>query len=127
MNTFATLDDFKDYSGLTEIPDNASFLIKRANELVYFRIEQNFNPNKEKHVEAAKNAVCSQVMFWISANASPTDSAINTGFSLGDLSMNAGEGASSNPTKLCPLSLAYLRSEGLTYKGLGSACIGEGI
>lgn len=127
MLTFATINDFKEYSGLNEVQENTQFLLNRANELVFFRIEQNLNQKLERHIEAAKKAVCAQVMFWTSANVSPVDVATSSGFSLGDLSMNESSAGSTSPTKLCPLSLAYLRNEGLTYKGLYNTCLGQEV
>lgn len=119
MLTFATLDDFKEYSGIKEDPENIQFFINRANELVYFRVEHNYNANNPRHVEAVKNAVCAQVMFWVTANVSPVDISAHQGFTLGDLSVSSGKAEEVKPTSLCMLSLAYLRKEGLTYKGLG--------
>lgn len=114
----ATLDDYKAYSGQSNFPENITFLLARANELIYARIQYTFNPNKEAHVTAAKNAVCAQILFWVNANISPFDISVGGGYSLGDLSVSASESSHSSPTSICPMALVYLRSECLTYKGI---------
>lgn len=117
MVTLATLDDYKTFSGKTDVPENISFLLSRANDLIYHRIQYVFKPGSERHTSAAKSAVCAQVMYWVESNISPADLSTGFGYSLGDLSVTKDNATPTNPTAICPLALSYLRSECLTYKG----------
>lgn len=118
---FATTEDLMRFKGSEELPDNAPFLLDRANDLVEAMIRPNYNPNNDWHRKAARNAVCAQVSYWINTGTSPDDDSSFGSYTLGDLSVSgrsSGSDGGSKPYALSPLALSYLRSECLLYKGV---------
>ena len=118
MPVLATLDDYKRFTNSNDAPDNVEFLLTIANDLIYHHIQHTYNSGLARHVVAATNAVCAQVMYWVTSNISPADLSTGFGYSLGDLSVTKDGSTPTNPTAICPLALSYLRGEYLTYKGV---------
>ena len=113
---FITPSELATYLG-TEAPSNAGTLIARASELVYMAIKHRYNPDRVGHLEAAKMATCAQVQDWIEREASAISSDNVTSYSLGSLSVSyANDDIYRN--KMCLMSVRYLHSQCLLYKGL---------
>lgn len=118
---FATTEDLMRFRGVEELPENASFLLDRANDLIGPMIRPNYNPNNAWHRDSARNAVCAQVFYWINTGTSPDDDSDFGSYTLGDLSVSgrsSGSDGGKNPNALSPLALSYLRSACLLYKGV---------
>ena len=118
---FATTEDLMLFRVSSELPENASFLLDRANDLIGSMIRPNYKPSNELHRNAARNAVCAQASYWINTGTSPDDELDFGSYTLGDLSVSgrgSGSAGGTRPSALSPLALRYLRSECLLYKGV---------
>lgn len=117
---YATLTDLINFMGVSQdaLPTNVQTLLNRANDIIEGKISRNYNPKREKHVNAAKNAVCAQTQFWIDNNVSPSSDGSVTGYSLGDLSMSYDANSRKAASSICPLAKDYLNDAYLLYLGL---------
>lgn len=116
---YATPQDVADYMGkqLEDLPKNLDILVKRASELVQIAMRQNYNPDEEEHVEAAKLAVCSQCQNWIETEISPVSNNNIASYSLGELSITYSD-VDKYSNKLCLTATRYLNYKHLLYKGM---------
>ena len=116
---YATPQDVADYMGkqLADLPKNLDILVKRASELVQIAMRQNYNPDEEEHVEAAKLAVCSQCQNWIETEVSPVSNNNIASYSLGELSITYSD-VDKYSNKLCLTATRYLNYKHLLYKGM---------
>ena len=116
---YATKADLLKYMGKEEgeLPKNVEVLISRASELVCIAMRNNYNPNNDEHVEAAKFAVCAQCQDWIEREVSAVANNNVQSFSLGELSITYSD-VDKYSNKLCATSMRYLNHKHLTYKGM---------
>lgn len=115
----ATPDDLASYMGkeVSELPDGIAIVLKRASEVVQVAMRDNYNPNYESHVEAAKLAVCAQAQFWLENDLNPVSSGEISSYSLGELSVTYSDAAKLT-NKLCATAFRYLNYKHLLYKGM---------
>lgn len=116
---YATKADLAKYMGKQEdeLPANVEILITRASELVCIAMRNNYNPENEKHVEAAKLAVCAQCQDWIEREVSAVANENIASFSLGELSITYSN-VDKYSNKLCATSIRYLSYKHLLFKGM---------
>ena len=121
---YATVNDFLEFAGIDEssAPENAETLIRWANDIIMSAVKMNFNPSKEAHVLAVRNAICAQVSYWIETGTNPANDSEATSYSLGELSVSLGKSSPSGESQkcgmICTFALTYLRNEYLLYRGL---------
>lgn len=119
FQSYATKQQFSTYSGraLSTQPAEIEALIMRASELVKMCTGSNIDMLNAEHVELAMLATCAQVQSWLdSGNSAMIDAKVSS-YSLGELSMSFAQDDVSKK-KLCTLSLSYLASGFLLYKGM---------
>lgn len=116
---YATKSDLANYMGKAEeeLPSGVEILIQRASELICISMRNNYNPNNEGHVEAAKLATCSQCQDWIEREVSAVANGNMSSFSLGELSITYSD-VDKYSNKLCLTSTRYLNHYHLLYKGM---------
>ena len=116
---YATSADLAAYMGINEeeLPKGINIMLRRASELVGIAMRNNYNPEYESHVEAAKLATCSQCQNWIETNVSPVSNGNVSSYSLGELSITYSDVAKYS-NKLCTSAVRYLNVKHLLYKGL---------
>lgn len=116
---YATKADLAKYMGKQEdeLPANVEILITRASELVCIAMRNNYNPENEKHVEAAKLAACAQCQDWIEREVSAVANENIASFSLGELSITYSN-VDKYSNKLCATSIRYLSYKHLLFKGM---------
>lgn len=117
---YATKEDLANYMGkqLDELPKGVEIILRRASEMVHIVMRDNYKPQKEDHVEAAKLAVCSQCQDWIEREVSAVANGNIASFSLGELSITYSD-VDKYSNKLCATAIRYLNHKHLTYKGMG--------
>ena len=120
IEAFATEVDLVQFrGGSNELPANASVLLARASEIIWSLIRFSYNSQNDAHVLAACMATCAQASYWINTGTLPDDESSIDGYTLGDLSVTGiSRSAANNRQMLCPLSMTYLRNEGLLYRGI---------
>ena len=116
---YATKADLAEYMGKKEeeLPANVEILIKRASEMVQIAMRNNYHPDNEEHVEAAKLAVCSQCQDWIEREVSAVSNENISSFSLGEFSITYSD-VDKFSNKLCATSIRYLNYKHLVYRGM---------
>lgn len=116
---YASKVDLAEYMGKkeNELPSGVEILLKRANELVCIAMRNNYNPNNEEHVEAAKLSVCAQCQDWIEREVSAVANSNVASFSLGELSITYSD-VDKYSNKLSVSSIRYLNHKHLLYKGM---------
>lgn len=116
---YATLDDLAEYMGVKkeELPGGTNIMLRRASELVGIAMRNNYKPEYESHVEAAKLATCSQCQNWIETNVSPVSNGNVSSYSLGELSVTYSD-VDKFSNKLCTTAIRYLNAKYLLYKGM---------
>ena len=116
---YATTADLAEYMGknVEELPSGAEILIKRASELVCIAMRNNYNPNNEEHVEAAKLSVCAQCQDWIEREVSAVANGNIASFSLGELSITYSD-VDKYANKLSTSAIRYLNYKHLLFKGM---------
>lgn len=115
---YATTADLAAFLGLTEaqLPANSERLLRRASELVKQATLTNIDTTNANHMEAAQLATCAQVEYWSDMSESTAIVGQVSSFSLGDLSMNMGEGQKQGA--LASRARAYLNDQSLLYRGI---------
>ena len=116
---FATLADLAEYMGIDnvdELPKGTNIMLRRASELVGIAMRNNYKPEYESHVEAAKLATCSQCQNWIETNVSPVSNGNISSYSLGELSVTYSD-VDKFSNKLTT-AIRYLNAKHLLYKGM---------
>lgn len=116
---YATPQDVADYMGkeLKDMPAGLEILIKRSSEMVQIAMRNNYNPDNEKHVEAAKYATCCQCQHWIETEVSPVSNNNVASYNLGELSVTYSD-VDKYSNKLCLSAARYLNYQHLLYKGM---------
>lgn len=118
---YATKADLADYIGIegTNLPVDAERLLERASELMDAATLGRIDQENTNHMEAAKNATCAQVEYWIQTGEQQDVSGPIEGYSIGSLQIQYGSGADRvSPTVLAPRSRRYLFLAGLLYRGV---------
>ena len=118
---YASKEDLAEYMGkkdVTELPSGADILIKRASELICIAMRNNYNPENDEHVEAAKLAVCAQCQDWIEREVSGVSNDNISSYSLGELSITYSN-VDKLSNKLNTTAVRYLNYKHLLYKGMG--------
>ena len=116
---YATKADLAKYMGKNEeeLPQNVDILIKRASEFVCIAMRNNYNPENDEHVEAAKLAVCAQCQDWIEREVSAVANENISSFSLGELSITYSN-VDKYSNKLSSVAVRYLNNKHILYKGM---------
>lgn len=116
---YATKADLAEYMGKKEdeLPSGVEILIKRASELICIAMRNNYNPNKEGHVEAVKFSVCAQCQDWIEREVSAVANNNIENFSLGELSITYSD-VDKYSNKLSVAAARYLNHKHLLFKGM---------
>lgn len=117
---YAVPDDLAEYMGVKveELPKGIEIMLRRASELVGIAMRNNYKPEYESHVEAAKLATCSQCQNWIETEVSPVSNGNIASYSLGELSVTYSD-VDKYSNKLCVTATRYLNAKHLLYKGMG--------
>lgn len=121
---YASLDDLKEYMGKStfesETSENIKQMLLRANEIIEIATVKNYVSSDALHVSMTKKAACAQTQYWIENGQSPLSDAPISSYSLGDMSMTmaSSQGQGRPGISLCSMSLYYLRSARLLYRGL---------
>jgi len=118
---YATLTDLAEYLGVQEfeLDKNSQQLIFYASMLIDIYTLGRINTNNERHMNAAKLAVCAQVEFW-QATGDPMGvlSTFNS-LSLGSFSATLSNTQNSpSNLPLAPRAYQALFMEGLLYTGV---------
>lgn len=122
MATYATKEDVAEYLHTDEanLPDDVERLLARASELIDGETLRPIKRDKAEHMEAAKNAVCAQIEYWIDEGEDGDIGGPIQGFSLGSLQVQYGAGRNRvGPTYLAPRARRFLLHAGLLYRGVG--------
>ena len=116
---FITLDELAEYMGIDvgSLPKISNILISRASELIGMAIKNNYDEGNPNHVEAVKLATCSQCQNWIETKSSAVSNGNISSYSLGELSITFSD-VDKYSNKLCLMSVKYLNSHHLLYKGM---------
>lgn len=116
---YATKSDLADYMGKPkdELPSGSEIMIHRASEIICIAMRDNYNPNDEDHVEAAKLATCAQCQDWIEREVSAVSTNNISSFSLGELSITYSD-VDKYSNKLSVAAARYLNYKHLLYKGM---------
>jgi hypothetical protein len=114
---YATKADLAAFLEMTEdqLPVNSNKLLKRASELIKQSIIITIDLTNTNTSEALQLATCAQVEYWIEMGESTAIVGQVSSFSLGDLSMNMGDG---NQGMLSARARSYLNNQGLLYRGI---------
>ncbi len=97
---------------MEELPSQIEKLIKRASELIdYFTLNRIDNTNAE-HLQAAQNAVCAQVEYWVNIDESVDIIGPLNKFRIGSF------GIDGKLNVLAPRAKRFLLSQGLLYRGI---------
>ena len=121
--TRSDLVQYGNFVDESSVPADYERKVRFAGDIVMNLVRNNYNPSSDAHVLAVKKAICCQVSYWFETGKSPVDSSDISSYSLGELSVStdASQGNSSGKSLLCDLSLMYLRSEYLLYRGMKHA------
>lgn len=120
--SYATKTDLSAYTGIpeTELPADSARLIKRASELIDMATLNRIDTTDTEHAEAAKNASCAQVEYWLQAGEHQDVTGPIQGYSIGSFQVQFGAGDNRiSPTELAPRAKRYLFLSGLMYRGVG--------
>lgn len=112
---YATSEQVAEYMGMeaAELPDNTSTVIKRASEMIDYSTLDRINAENSEHLEAAKQAVCAQVEYWMTIDESFDIIGGMEHFSVASFSMKG------NLKKLAPRAFRALFIAGLTHRRVG--------
>lgn len=113
MNSYATLEDLKEYLALTDadFPSDINRLLLRSSEFLDYATK-----NRLRDGEVAKQATCAQVEFWLTLDESTDILGNIKSFSISKFSLDYGEYGL--PT-LAPRAKRILSRHGLLYRGVG--------
>jgi hypothetical protein len=119
---YATAADLLAYAGSElELPssEEQDRLLARASELVDAITLDRVDAEDDEHVEGARDAVCAQVEWWLSAGED-TELGMNVqGYSVGSLSLTYGQGNRAQDVKLAPRARRHLFLAGLLDRRVG--------
>lgn len=126
---YATKTDVSTYTGIPEsdLPTDIDRLIQRASELIDEFALGRIDLTDPEHVEAAKNATCAQVEYWIQgAGEGLAIQGTVRSFQIGNLSIDYGQpgGGQTGGGELAPRARRHLFLAGLFSRGVGM--IGRG-
>lgn len=113
---YATSQDYESFSGNTA-PDNIEKLLNKASITIDRLTLNRIDLGNELHTEAAKNAVCAQVDYWLGIDEELIEFGNVSSFNIGNFSMNFGDGDHSF-NKLANDAYDYLFNAGLLYRGV---------
>lgn len=126
---YAVKADVSAYTGIPEgdLPADIDRLIQRASELIDEYSLGRINLADPEHAEAAKNAVCAQVEYWLQG-AGEELAVLGSvqSFQIGNLSINYGKpgGGQTGGGELAPRARRHLFLAGLLTRGVRT--IGRG-
>lgn len=117
MTPYATTLDLAAYLFVeeSELSTDSERLLQRASELVSSLVKRNYDSTITTHVEAAKQATCAQVEYWLSVGEdaafsrnvqSETHSKVSTTYFAG------------GQRELAPRAYRFLLDAGLLYAGV---------
>lgn len=112
---YATKADLAAFTGLleTELPADSDRLLQRASELVDVATMGRIDPSVTEQAEAAKNATCAQVEYWLQVGEEMDIFGLKDGIAIGSFRTD------SLPQALAPRARRYLFLAGLLYRGVG--------
>lgn len=114
---YATVEELADYTG--QVVVDAERLLERASEFIDYVTLNRIDASKPNQLEAAKNATCAQVEYFLSVGEQIEGPL--QGVTIGSFQMQFGAGANRiTPTYLAPRAQRYLLLAGLLYRGLKS-------
>ncbi|MDE5415485.1 hypothetical protein [Alkalihalobacterium chitinilyticum] len=113
MNSYATLEDLKEYLELTDadFPSDINRLLLRASEFLDYATK-----NRLREGEVARQAACAQVEFWLTLDESTDILGNIKSFNISKFSLDYG--SNGLPT-LAPRARRILARVGLLYRGVG--------
>jgi hypothetical protein len=117
---YATQEQVEDFMDVLLFDPSVSInrLLARASDLVRQVMWKNYNPNNAMHVEAAMNATCAQVEFWVKHSEDVNIGADRiVSYSAGSTSATFESGIAIYG-EVCKRGRGYLAEAGLLYRGL---------
>lgn len=115
---YATAQDVTEYTGIDNLPDDIDRIITRAEGLIDEKTRGRIDSDNADHMEAAREATCAQIEYWLSMGEEVDISNMPHNFSIGSFSMGSGNSGQSNISKLAPRARRHLFLAGLLYSGV---------
>jgi len=116
--TYAEAADVLAYLDVEALPALVTTrLIARANELIKRATRENIDILNADHLEAAKQASCAQIEFWLEMQESFAIQPDVNGFSSGDVRVDFAK----IPEQLAKRARGYLNEWGLLFMGARSS------
>ena len=100
-----------------DLPDGAARQLERASDLVDRYSMNRIDPNRDRHAEAAREAVCAQVEWWIENADEYARLPHFESYSVGDFTVHTSNGK--GLPELAPRAYTALFLVGLMYRSVG--------
>jgi hypothetical protein len=123
---YATIAQLQVYLGGASLPADAQRLLERASDLIDYSTFGKLDPNDSGQMEAAKNATCAQVEYWLQVGEDVDLSGYTfDSISIGTYQMTKATASSSsanrggvNQDAMAPRARRILFLAGLGYRGV---------
>jgi len=119
---YATVDELVAYLGVEpdEAPERAETLLERASDLIDTVTLDRVDTTDEDHVQAARDAVCAQVEFWMENGEEVDIGGRVSEYQVGHLRVRYGQDARDRPS-LAPRARRHLLLGGLLFRGVSTS------
>lgn len=121
---YATLADLQAYVGVDAVLPaelEQTRLLARASNLIDRVTFARIDSGDTEHVEAARDAACAQVEYWLEGGEQVDVTGPVQGYQIGSLQMQFGAGDNRiTPGRFAPRAKDHLLMAGLLYRGVAS-------